>query len=280
VRRALEALASRPALAATLATVYSIVTIAAHEEVNQWVRALQGRLGRDGFAALVWAVSVLLVMAFLLALTRAPRAARASIAVGLALWLVAAAFVYRYLFTVASEGVHFAQYAGLVLLVFPLVGRVAAAMLIANLIGIADEAYQFWGLHPDWGVYLDWNDIVLNALGALLGALLLALAGVRPRRSRRAFGVAFALTLLLLAGGAALVASGRIVLHAGADRAAAAHAWLVLDRGDVASQPFWVTADWAQKRYHVLLPGAGAAAVAAFALLALAVDRRERRANS
>lgn len=253
------------------------MTIVAHEVVNQRVRALQGRLGPATFAALAGSVAVLLVAAFIVALARSPRAGRAPLAIGFVLWLAAAAVAYRYLFTVVSEAVHYVQYAGLVLLLFPLLGRIAAALLAANLIGIADEAFQFWGLHPDWGVYLDWNDIVLNALGVLLGGLLLALAGVASRPDARATRRLFAATTALLVAGAALVLAGKIVPHAGADRERAANAWLLLDRGDVSSQPFWVQADWAQKRFHVMLPGAGASAVALFALLALAVDRRERR---
>ena len=54
-------------------------------------------------------------------------------------------------------------------------------------------------------------------------------------------------------------------------------AFTVLDRSDTSAQPFWVTAEWAQKRYHVLQTEAGAALVALFAIFAFAVDRRERR---
>jgi hypothetical protein len=278
--RALERLAARPRSNLALVTVYAFATIALHERVNQAVRALQQRLGPGPFLALVAGVAAALLLLLARAIARRPSPRRARLVFALVLWVAAAALAWRYLFTVASEGVHFPQYAVLAILFFPLAGRIGAAMLAANLVGVLDEANQYWVLHPDWGIYLDWNDIVLNALGALLGGLLLAAAGVeeaaqaRHRRRAGRLSAPFVVTALLLALGSLLVAAGRIALRTPSGRPLPASTWLVLDRGDTRAQPFWVTAEWAQKRYHVLQSEGGAALVAAFALLALAVDRR------
>jgi hypothetical protein len=275
--RLLAALTARPALAGALALVYAAVSIAAHERVNQAVRALQQAAGPDlfRFAAVALGAGVVTALAVAIAGASAPR--RRFLAAGFALWLVAAALAWRYLFTVVSEAIHYPQYALLTILLFPLTGRIGAAMLAANFVGFLDEANQYFVLHPDWGIYLDWNDIVMNALGTLLGGLLLALTGVEPAaKPRRAASLAFAATALLLAGGALLAAAGRIALRTPAGGRPPG-AWLVLDRSDTSAQPFWVTAEWAQKRYHVLQSEPGAALLAAFAAFAFAVDRRERR---
>jgi len=275
--RALDRLGARPALAAALALAYAVVSIAAHERVNQAVRSLQQAAGPGSFLFAVAALSAALVAAVAFAIVRQPPPRRIQLAAGFALWIAAAALAWRYLFTVVSEGVHYPQYALLTILLFPLTGRIGAAMAAANLVGILDEANQFWILHPDWGIYLDWNDIVLNGLGALLGGLLLALVGVSaPGRPRRAPALAFAATALLLGGAALLVATGAIALRTPAGRGRPPQAWTVLDRSDTSAQPFWVTAEWAQKRYHVLQSEAGAALLALFTAFVYAVDRRER----
>ena len=275
--RVLERLAERPLLAAALASVYALISIAAHERVNRAVRGLQQAAGPDRFRLAVAALAVALAAALALAIARQDRPRRLRLALGFALWIVAALLAWRYLFTVPSEGVHYPQYAVLTILLYPLSGGIGGAMLAANLVGILDEANQFWILHPDWGIYLDWNDIVLNALGALLGGLLLALAGARPARARgRLPALALAATALLLAGGSLLVAAGKIALRTPASGRPAG-AWTVLDRADTSAQPFWITAEWAQKRYHVLQSEPGAALVALFAVIAVAVDRRGRR---
>ena len=41
------------------------------------------------------------------------------------------------------------------------------------LLGAVDEGYQYWILHRDWGIYFDFNDVVINALGAGLGVVFL-----------------------------------------------------------------------------------------------------------
>lgn len=283
VQAALEFLSRRPVVTAILALVYSVVSIATHERVNLLVRALQGRLGREGFVALAVVLLASALGALVVSILRSPRARRGALFTALLLWCAGAALAYRYLFTVVSESVHYFQYAGLTLLLFALCGRRGAAMLWTNLVGFLDEANQYWVLHPDWGIYLDWNDIVLNALGALLGGLVLAATvdedrfAVRlaPRGGRPAV-LPFALTLLLVVGGAALVRAGKIALYAAPVAEDASPPWLVLDRGAAGALPFWMTADWAQKRFHVLPARHGAALVTLFAGIAFAVDLRRR----
>ena len=78
---------------------------------------------------------------------------------------------YRGLFAVNSEAIHFVQYGILALLLIPLVRRCGETIVLVTLLGILDEAYQYWVLHGDWGVYYDFNDVVLNLLGAAMGVL-------------------------------------------------------------------------------------------------------------
>lgn len=277
MKRALAWLGEHRLAAVLIVTVYAAVTIRIHEVVNTLVRGAQRSLGQPLFTGLAWAVLFVAGAALAVAIARAPRSDRPRLVAWALLFAVAAALAYVYLFTVVSETVHYAQYAILTALLLPLVRRIGAAMLWANLVGVADEAHQYWILHRDWGVYLDWNDIVINAIGALLGGLCLAtaLGFAADSPPRRRPSAAFGLTLALLLSGWALVAAGRIVLHAGPGGERPPGSWTVLDRGP-GEGPFWMTADWAGKRFHILSAPAGASALAAFALFAFAVDRGRR----
>lgn len=272
--RALAGLERHRGAALWIVAIYAVVTIRIHELVNGLVRGAQGSLGPTLFFALAWGLVALAGAALLWAIARAPRQQRARLAAWAALFAVAALFAYFFLFTVVSEAVHYLQYAILTVLLFPLARRIGAAMLWATLIGVVDEAHQYWVLHPDWGVYLDWNDIVVNAIGALVGGLCLAIAVEQPSRRapRRTLSAAFVLTAAILMAGWALVATGKIALHAGASGARPAGVWMLLDRGS-GGGPFWMTAEWAGKRFHVLSAPAGACLLAAFAFFAAAVDR-------
>ena len=261
IARALVGLAGRRRSALALALAYGLATILPHEGVNSGVLRLQQALGRGRFVALVGALALAALVGIVTLVARAGR--RGAVARPLLVWslLVAAALAASQvvLISVVSEGVHFVQYALLVLLLLPAIGRVGATMLWATLVGILDESYQFWVLHRDWGIYLDFNDILLNAVGAALG---LSVAREAPRW-RRAGSLGFAVVAGALALAGALAAVGRIARAPGP---AAADAWLLLDRG--APPPaFWTFAEWAQKRYHVLSASEGALLLALGALL-------------
>ncbi|MGE0639511.1 MAG: hypothetical protein AB7G12_01880 [Thermoanaerobaculia bacterium] len=280
-RRITSWLALPTAVHAALVVAYSAVTIAVHEQVNEQVRALQQSLGHATFYVVACGLLAAAAVLLLLGVARTAGARRR----GLVAWLLfaggAAALSYHYLFTVVSEAVHFAQYAILTVLVYPLVRRIGASMLWATLVGLLDEANQYWVLHADWGVYLDWNDVTVNLVGALFGGLVLALLLGEPEPAAtagaaRRSSFAYLLTAVLLVVGGALVVSGRIALHAGAGGVRPPGAWLLLDRGAVNAQPFWITAEWAQKRFHVLSSAAGAGTLALGALFCFAVDRRRR----
>ncbi len=76
------------------------------------------------------------------------------------------------------EHIHLVQYIILVFLLVPLLENSFAAMIVAILVGAVDEGYQFFFLH-DWQGYLDFNDIVLNSIGAAWGVALFEIIYIR-----------------------------------------------------------------------------------------------------
>jgi len=72
----------------------------------------------------------------------------------------------------AVEAIHFVQFGGLTVLLSIAYGRVWPALLTSVVLGVADEWYQLYVLHSGWQPYLDFNDLVLNTIGATGGAVI------------------------------------------------------------------------------------------------------------
>jgi hypothetical protein len=96
--------------------------------------------------------------------------------------LLAAALAAWWLLTVANiELIHFPQYAVLAVLLFAGGLHPTWALIGATSLGAIDEVYQHFVLYADrQEAYLDFNDMVLNCIGAA-GGLLLALAARAAR---------------------------------------------------------------------------------------------------
>jgi hypothetical protein len=282
MRRWLSWLGEHRGVAFVAVVIYAGVTIAIHEVVNGLVRGAQQQLGPKPFLIVACGLMTIAGAALIRALVHVRPPRRMALALWATLIAILALLAYLFLFTVVSEAVHYVQYAILTLLVFPLASRVGEAMLWANLIGIIDEANQYWVLHADWGIYFDWNDVLVNAIGALLGGLLLASAASpleSSRTDRWRISPPLLLTLGLLAGGSVGVATGGIALHTKAKAERSSAAKIVLDRGDLSGDPFWTTAAWAQKSYHVMSTRGGALGLLVFAIFAAGVDRPRQGAT-
>ena len=86
-------------------------------------------------------------------------------------------YTFFCLFVNNIELIHFAQYALLTLLIFPLSNRVGSAIFLSSFFGIMDEAFQYYNtyneLRPTLG-YFDFNDVIANILGsAFMGIMLI-----------------------------------------------------------------------------------------------------------
>jgi len=99
------------------------------------------------------------------------------------LWSAAVLAANFLLVSTSNEYIHYPQYAFLAILLqgafstqrhqFP----ITRIFFWAVLLGIADEAFQYFYICPSYGDYLDFNDFVLNELGAIGGIIIAALMG-------------------------------------------------------------------------------------------------------
>jgi hypothetical protein len=95
----------------------------------------------------------------------------------------------RLLLVTNIEHIHYPQYALLVALLARAGLSLEGSWLAATILGVGDEAYQYLVLRRGTPTYLDWNDIVFNAIGAAFGVVLwcryLAEQRTSPLCSRR-----------------------------------------------------------------------------------------------
>jgi hypothetical protein len=94
----------------------------------------------------------------------------------------------------AVEDVHYPQYALLMVLLGRGMATIEGAWLGTTMLGAVDEGHQFIALPRGTPTYFDWNDVVLNAIGASFGVLVLVIAwptdADRPALSHRSAVVA------------------------------------------------------------------------------------------
>lgn len=107
--------------------------------------------------------------------------------VGLAMTFLAALMLLAHKLIVvnAVESIHYPQYALIVLLLAPAVGNLEIAWIGATILGAIDEGYQARFLPRGAPDYFDWNDVVLNAIGAAAGVVIVVTFTKVARRPLR-----------------------------------------------------------------------------------------------
>ncbi len=282
MERLIRVLSRRPTAAALLAAACFCTTAVYHDVVQNAVYRFAEWIGRGADEPLLrWNVLITAIGAPLMlgcaailwrTVRRHPRRRLLAIHWLFVLLLIVAS--YNTLFCMNSELVHFPQFAILAVLLCPITGRCGETVFWAGLLGAIDEAYQYWWLSRHRPIYYDFNDVVLNFLGALLGVLLVltfapAAADAHHRRSAAPSAPAVACAALLAAAAIFAAATGllRELPPAAAERPA-----LVLRRGG--PPPAALTRTTWGKTFRELSPLEGAAGSVLILILAAALDFR------
>jgi hypothetical protein len=83
-------------------------------------------------------------------------------------------------FVMNVEIIHTLQFGILAVLIFPLTRSFGATLSYTVLLGMVDEWYQYAVLYPEKSDYYDFNDVVLDQLGAAVSLVYLYSTGVAP----------------------------------------------------------------------------------------------------
>jgi hypothetical protein len=139
-----------------------------------------------------------------LAIWLRPVPARLTLGLAATALLMLTAIAHRIIVVNAVESIHYPQYALVTWLVARAGTRLETAWLAGTALGAIDEGYQAVALPRGAPDYFDWNDVVLNGIGAAFG-ILLVLAFTRPADGRPTFRPAglrwtIVITAIVIAG--------------------------------------------------------------------------------
>lgn len=255
-------LSRRRALGALLAVGYLSVLVFSHKEVSRvfdWMaEAFSFEVYNSALSAVFFSPMVVIWIYLLKKIKGGEQRLGKVVFLLFTAGLVVAS--YHLLIVYSVEAIHFIQYAFLAIPVYALTLSFGKTVFWVTLMGAADEAYQYFVLYADnREVYLDFNDIVLNLIGAGMGVVTIhtlsgAGAFVSPEKSNcrgRNRALLLVAASLLLAG-LLLVVSGKVALY---PVAAASEAQITLSRKPLPSQ-FWEDPKKG-KPFHMLHPAEG-----------------------
>jgi len=166
--------------------IYYLLVVLPHEEVGQFLdRTLDEPLGRTRYNQLILSFAIIGAIGYLIlngiGMKKYPK--RRKIVLGYLMMTFLFTFLaFKYLMVVNVEMIHLVQYGLLTLLLFPLFSNFGTTLFFAIFLGALDEAYQYWILTPLSTDYYDFNDVIINLLGAGLGLIFLYASGCQLKR--------------------------------------------------------------------------------------------------
>jgi len=166
-------LSERKFLNATLLLVYYLLVVLPHEWVGLQTVKIFGKLTRTQYNLTITIISILAFILFAIFVFYKIRRKENE---GLK-WFylistgVFAIICFKVLFVINIEAIHFLQYAGFAILCFPLLLNFNQTLILTTIAGAIDEAYQYFYLAPHRTDYYDFNDVIINLVGAALGLI-------------------------------------------------------------------------------------------------------------
>jgi len=154
---------------------YFLLVVLPHEQVGLLVNKIFGGLERSSYDLIIAILSItilgLSLFYFLKKILKHPN--RNLIGFYLISTIILAVCCFKILFVVNIEFVHFVQYAVFAILCFPLTLNYTHTLIWATLAGAFDEAYQYFYLSPHRTDYYDFNDVIINLIGAAFGLIVI-----------------------------------------------------------------------------------------------------------
>lgn len=264
---------------AVITVGYLAFTITAHDVMQQPAYWAQARLGSHrSWNNFVAAIAIPGLIVFCLWLINAVRRHERKGVAGayLAITVALSALFFNTLLCMNIETVHFPQYAILALLLFAMTGGYDQTVIWCVLAALLDEGYQYFVLYHDRRIYMDFNDVLLNTLGAGLGLVMLYAFGCTRRtvfasdhksgsfwKSKAAI-----VTGVLAIGAVVLNALGRLRLLAESDP----KGWCIALRRSEPVTTFWNHISWG-KTFHEVQPLEWIAASAVLIPFYMLLDR-------
>ncbi|NTV84042.1 MAG: VanZ family protein, partial [Bacteroidales bacterium] len=164
------------AILLAIMTYFSIVTF--HDEITQVAIKMRNAIGRDQYNAyLAYGFLALLLMVVTYFTWKIYSGQQKMLNIILAVMItVMMLFSFRFLMVYNIEAIHFVEYAILAIILLPVFRSYGETVFWVTLLGMLDELFQYIYLVPEFE-YFDFNDNVLNLLGAGLGVIIVHTLG-------------------------------------------------------------------------------------------------------
>lgn len=166
-----------------LAFSYYLLVVLPHEEIGVWVtQTLDQPYGRDKYNLIILVLGLIGLFGYLLLVQKGIKALKKGKGLVWFAFMMTLLFIiisFNTLLTVNVEIIHFVQYALLAILLFPLLNNYRDTLFYATIFAIIDEGHQYLVLAPLRTDYFDFNDVIIDLIGATLGLLLFWISGLK-----------------------------------------------------------------------------------------------------
>ncbi len=150
------------------------------------------------------------------------------------------------------EIIHFAQYAALAILLFPLTKKFSDTMFWATIMGFIDESFQYFYLTLQGTDYFDFNDVILNLIGAGFGIVFIYSLGFRPVKDvfvKWYKSPVFITIITIIITIFVLIQSSIMAVYPSDNKA---NTVILLVK--TTTQGFWVHTEYLNIKYHIVQP--------------------------
>lgn len=156
-----------------LLVLFYLLVVLPHEVIGVFIAGLFKKHGRPFYDQTLLIIFSLIFVFFLITLYKrvVTHPERKRLVIYLIINTVLAVLCFTILFVVNVEAIHFVQYALFAILLFPLIKNYFQVHIWAMLAGTLDELYQYLILSPQRTDYFDFNDVVINMVGAGFGLI-------------------------------------------------------------------------------------------------------------
>ncbi len=261
MKRILKWLGRNKTIAVLIAIVvyFSIVTF--HDEITQIAIKMRNAIGRDLYNSyLAYFFLILLVIVtgwFARNIYKSENKLQNTLLVVAITGLML--FSFRFLMVYNIEAIHFVEYMIVAVILLPVFRSYGATVFWVTLLGVLDELFQYIYLVPEFE-YFDFNDNVLNLLGAGAGAIMVFTmgndaVGIKSYKWYRSPAILTAAGLLVIFAG--LYLSGKMTIDPTGIQDGSN--WFSLNRGTM-PEGFWTEA-YPGRRFHILKPWEGIAVI-------------------
>lgn len=254
MKRITQWLRDKGIIAVLLSIALYLAIVTFHDEITLLAIRVRNSLGRARYNDYIAYFFFSLLLATLAVFTYYILKGRQKILKSILAVIIASITVlsFRYLMTYNIEAIHFVEYMLVAIILVPALKNYGETVFWVTIAGILDELFQYIILTPEFE-YFDFNDCILNLVGAGAGAFLVFISAgenidIRKRKWWASPAVITGIGLLDVF--ILLLISGKITINP--IETSGTGSWFSLNRAPMPDD-FWVE-PYPGRKFHILKP--------------------------